>query len=937
MSDTRRYSFFQLFSKGTEFRPGDYKVVIPIIQRDYAQGRSNEKAQEVRTDFLTQLYDYMTAPSGSHDLDFVYGISSTAIDTSKKKEFVPLDGQQRLTTLFLIHIYLALRCKGTEESTRFFKTIHLKSGRLTESLFSYRTRSSAVEFCDGLVDVNNDFSEVFIKDDNGKRTYEKPLSEYICNINWFYPDWLQDPTVNGMLTMLDAIDEKFDECNHRFILSRLLSDKNPSVAFIFMDLEDYKLTDDLYIKMNSRGKPLTPFENFKAKYEQYIANLEKGVAVGEDEAFDASGIYEYSENKDGRIIKIIKTVYDFEKEILERGDKIIKTVKDNFAFNIDTNWSNIFWDYSKVEIQQREQEIKLSDIEDKSKSIDSLLSETLDLKISRFIKMVLVNQYAMDHSIGKISIPDDLISDKPLSFTGLNAIDAISPNGVILMTRMFELFSNRRMEIMPEWTHIRYYDEEDVFEAMVKGKDFTYPKRFLMYCYLAFRMRFGDLKTQYIVEWMRFMYNVTLDDNSIQDLTRFTYHRAIASVNSLLELLNPSNPSLLDLLASDNAPADIDFFPDYQYLEEKLKSHLFKRDDLSTSLHGESDSLESAELDADDAWGRIILKLEAHAYFTGQIGFILKMAGILDYYEAHNNLNWSEIDDKSYKKAVIRYGEIASMIFDGGYSKRVLAKKALLERAMLAKFPQYLDRNFLNSTNKRAGSNDLLRDWSWKSNLRLSPDHEDVTRMVKELFDMLDVDDIIGSLQKVIDSMQTGPLWEKDIVRYDYLMEKSRNGFFARSDDGHRILKNSINFSKDDHEVYSYVLYRDYLSQEGSVSQISDFWLSYGTSNSNTEVPFIRLTAGNNIVKVKSCINPDNGELKCHYLHLNSQGDSDLEQFLIGHGFCRMNDSNTIFWRMEEEWDGSTKIDDYRRTVSQNISDFITDLSSYIKQTTDGQ
>src|SRR5690606_13732978 len=30
------------------------------------------------------------------------------------------------------------------------------------------------------------------------------------------------------------------------------------------------LSDDLYIKMNARGKPLTAFENFKARYEQLL-------------------------------------------------------------------------------------------------------------------------------------------------------------------------------------------------------------------------------------------------------------------------------------------------------------------------------------------------------------------------------------------------------------------------------------------------------------------------------------------------------------------------------------------------------------------------------------------------------------------------------------------------------------------------------------------
>ena len=41
-----------------------------------------------------------------------------------------------------------------------------------------------------------------------------------------------------------------------------------------MDLKAYKLNDELYIKMNSRGKPLTKFENFKAKFEKFLKNFD---------------------------------------------------------------------------------------------------------------------------------------------------------------------------------------------------------------------------------------------------------------------------------------------------------------------------------------------------------------------------------------------------------------------------------------------------------------------------------------------------------------------------------------------------------------------------------------------------------------------------------------------------------------------------------------
>ena len=38
------------------------------------------------------------------------------------------------------------------------------------------------------------------------------------------------------------------------------------------------LTDELYIKMNSRGKPLTEFEHFKAEWENYIKKIDEASA-----------------------------------------------------------------------------------------------------------------------------------------------------------------------------------------------------------------------------------------------------------------------------------------------------------------------------------------------------------------------------------------------------------------------------------------------------------------------------------------------------------------------------------------------------------------------------------------------------------------------------------------------------------------------------------
>ena len=49
------------------------KITIPVIQRDYAQGRTNDDTKEVRTDFLDALYTYLQENRPNRDLDFVYG------------------------------------------------------------------------------------------------------------------------------------------------------------------------------------------------------------------------------------------------------------------------------------------------------------------------------------------------------------------------------------------------------------------------------------------------------------------------------------------------------------------------------------------------------------------------------------------------------------------------------------------------------------------------------------------------------------------------------------------------------------------------------------------------------------------------------------------------------------------------------------------------
>jgi len=207
-------------------------IEIPIIQRDYAQGR--EKEERKRNRFLEALLKAVNSDKGI-TLDFIYG---SVIDN----KLVPLDGQQRLTTLFLLHWYAAKRENIPAEQWEVLKK------------FSYATRPSARRFCEQLLTFVPDFST------------EKCLSEQICNEAWFPMAWNDDPTVDGMLRMLDAIHHTFAGITR--LWEALTEDRK--ITFYFKKLKDMDITDDIYIKMNSRGKPLTDFEHFKAEFTEAI-------------------------------------------------------------------------------------------------------------------------------------------------------------------------------------------------------------------------------------------------------------------------------------------------------------------------------------------------------------------------------------------------------------------------------------------------------------------------------------------------------------------------------------------------------------------------------------------------------------------------------------------------------------------------------------------
>jgi hypothetical protein len=426
-------------------------VEVPIVQRDYVQGR--ESATEVRAGFVDALNSALKKPKEDPslplDLDFVYG----SVEGTDRKAFSPLDGQQRLTTLYLLHWYLAWQ-DGKLADFRAFAL----NGR--ESRFAYAVRPSSGEF----------FDELGSWDAGMKPREVRILSALIADQPWFFRSWRLDPTIQAVLTMLDALHAKFGSCEGMY--ERLIDAERPCITFQLLDLRSFGLSDDLYIKMNARGKPLTPFETFKARFEQHLD------AVFPDEKRELRGIQ--------------------------------VSVKDYFSHRIDTDWADLFW-------RHRDKQTQLFD--DRVMQLIRALAMVTRNPDSPGVDRVLNALGSLGNAYGFLKLKEDGCLDQPLLETLIAVLDGWCGVGG---------------ELRAHLSGADFFDEGRIFErAITRGANLTYEELIQLHAYCAYIVKHGPtLSPGPFTDWMRVIRN--LSANSTYDRAE-DYKRSIRSLKELIE------------------------------------------------------------------------------------------------------------------------------------------------------------------------------------------------------------------------------------------------------------------------------------------------------------------------------------------------------------------------------------------------------------------
>nr|WP_315234112.1 DUF262 domain-containing protein [uncultured Flavobacterium sp.] len=224
------------FNRISDVLKNDNKIVIPDLQRDYCWGTviSKDNKKSLTYNFTSELIE--EAKNQLKYKEFSYGIIYTY---EYPETFLYLcDGQQRLTTLYLI--MGVLNCY--QNNPKLTEMLQLKNG---QPRLKYEVRNSTDYFIKDL--VNSTFKDQKTAD----------LID-VSKTNWYRDLYKDDPSIMSIVTALIDINKLINTDNFEQLTTFLLD----KVGFVYINLEakeeGTKLT---YSKIREYGEKMYDIVN----------------------------------------------------------------------------------------------------------------------------------------------------------------------------------------------------------------------------------------------------------------------------------------------------------------------------------------------------------------------------------------------------------------------------------------------------------------------------------------------------------------------------------------------------------------------------------------------------------------------------------------------------------------------------------------------------
>lgn len=516
------------------------KIEIPRIQRNYAQGRENETI--VRNSFLNDLVNVLNSNDANICLDFIYGSELNYEDIKKeeKKKFIPVDGQQRLTTLYLLYWYVN-NCLAKEKNEKVNKEL---------KKFTYETRDSSKSFCKNLIEKGIN-----------QNTNKDKISEKIQKQIWYLLDWNMDPTIKAMLIMLDEIERRLSDkkINKENIINNTI--ENEKIYFYSIEIDNFGSADEIYIKMNSRGKELTLFENFKSKLEKYIESL-------------------YDESL------------------------------DTYSSNIDNKWLNYFWKKLKTMKNNNVEENEIENIDD----------WLMNIYMTIFENQCAVTLLEKDDDTieNEIKYFDNFITyqeKREIDFDNMVSTAKINKESIKQSQLLFEYFSNK-----DENDDLNIVNQNEMYEKIMNiNKSHSNDLRpekvelFAMCKFLRYKNK-NELDSNEKLELSKILYFVrNIVENMYMDSAK-RYCMMISNINDILNSIFKENgiEQYLEKITQYSDENINGLFNKYGEFDNEFK-YLLK-----------GEITKAKYISQNEEWKKEILKIDKHPYFKGNTQFLFE-------------------------------------------------------------------------------------------------------------------------------------------------------------------------------------------------------------------------------------------------------------------------------------------------------------------------
>lgn len=222
---------------------GQNRIIIPDLQRDYCWGdkawnKDAEKYTELVSGFLDSLISsFSEKPNDKLTLGLIYGYENPHFNIQL------CDGQQRLTTLFLI---LGMINRKTDNA---FQKSLISDSELEddkEPYLQYAIRESTLYFLSDLV------CEFFLK--------KNVLINDIKKKEWYFKEYDLDASIQSMINAIQIIETKLKVINNCKGFGDFIVD---NLQMLYYDMGHRTRGEETFVIINTTGEPLTATENLK--------------------------------------------------------------------------------------------------------------------------------------------------------------------------------------------------------------------------------------------------------------------------------------------------------------------------------------------------------------------------------------------------------------------------------------------------------------------------------------------------------------------------------------------------------------------------------------------------------------------------------------------------------------------------------------------------